>query len=402
MKERWMELSPAGVQSVAVGLLRDGQYELALDKLEEMAATGIETPPWVLDVFVYTLAQAGFHDEALKIMHRRALKAGDQISLNVWYFLLDSCSRSLHHQGVKYLWRRTVEPRILNPSDAMCLNILNTAARHGDAGPGQHGHAARVGQGRQAGHAHFEPLLDAYAAAGDIANALQALCIMQDAGIQADRGSTRSIFLSLKQQPALLDGALQALAELRVQFKMPICALNVVVEGLLEKGDTDAALDLYRHVRRYCPDGPDAATFALLVKKCRDARLLHFLAQEMASFSIRPTPDMYEALIFSNAELGSLDLALQYAFALAKDGPTAAGTGQWIGRKAAEALVRRCFADEDKRVWDLVRASKATDQSLEPIVQDVLDELPGEKWDSCHIAEKAAPEQLPAETPMSG
>ncbi len=45
MKERWLDLSPEGLQSVAAGLLRDGQYELALDRLESMtAAAGADVP----------------------------------------------------------------------------------------------------------------------------------------------------------------------------------------------------------------------------------------------------------------------------------------------------------------------------------------------------------------------
>ncbi len=388
MRERWLDLTPEGMHSVAAGLLRDGQYELALDKLEEMASKGTDVPSWLFDVFIYTLGQAGFHDEALKIAHHRVLKEGDQISLNIWYFLLDSCSRTLHYCGVKYVWRRMVETRILNPSDAMCLNILNTAARHHDAHLASTAMQHISSRGGKLGIHHFEPLLDCYAGANDIGSALQALCIMQNAGIRADRGSTRSIFLSLKRTPSLVDDALTALSELRTTSKIPVCALNVVVEGLLEKGDTETALNLYRHVRRYCPDGPDAATFALL-EKCTDARVLYFLAQEMASFSIRPTPDMYEALILAHSEVGSLDLALQYAFALAKTRPSSAA-GQLISRETAEALVRRCFAEEDMRVWDLVQASEEAGMSLEGVVQDVLREIPEEKRNAHRISEVAA------------
>ena len=384
MKERWLDLSQDGVQSVALGLLRDGQYEMALDKLDYMVSHRVETPPWFLDIFVYVLAQVGFHDEALKIVSHRVLKENDSISLNLWYFLLDSCSRSMHYPGVKYVWNRMVEPKILNPPDAMFLNILNTAARYRDSQLVAEAIQLMSARGTKLGMHHFEALLDAYAGADDVANALQALCIMENAGVRPDRGSTRSLFQSLKRAPALTESAVSSLFSLRERFKIPLAAFNVVVEGILERGDMDTALNLYRHVRQLCPEGPDATTFHILTQKCSEPKLVDFLGRECASFNIKPTPETCNHVIYHSAKRGSLELALDYASILVSGGALPAGNGAapWMEDVAAEALVRRCFEEEDHRIWDVAQASKEGGRPMDHIIQYVLKDFPHERWQS--------------------
>ena len=384
MKSRWIELSPDGQVSVALGLLRDGQYERALNLLDNMTEAasheGAEpVPSWLLDIYVYVLGQEGFLDDALQIVNHRLLREGDSVSLNVWSFLLDACCRRGHFDGLVYVWNRVVRPNggngLITPSDAMALDVLTMAAQHGDANL-----AAKVMQmlsarGTKLNMAHFEAMLDCYARAGAIDKALQALCIMHNAGIVPDQGSTRSIYLGLVDAAAAgsqegqnsrtrinakaaaattaIDAAITALFDLKKQYgSVPIAAFNVVLEAMLasrrqqheagaatvatatsalsrkvrasaaaeEETDAEAALDLYRHIRQLCPAGPSRATFRLLFRACTDPMHLNFLIREMASFSLRPDMDMIDQVVYENATQGSLDQALQYVFELMGEG----------------------------------------------------------------------------------
>jgi hypothetical protein len=96
MKDRWYNLTNDGWHYVAVGLLRDRQYEIALDKLEQMRREGIRVHPWLYDIFIYLFCEAGELNEALKILMYRVDHGDMDISANVWYHMLDACSTDYH------------------------------------------------------------------------------------------------------------------------------------------------------------------------------------------------------------------------------------------------------------------------------------------------------------------
>lgn len=370
MKERWIDLTPDGQQSVALGLLRDGQYERALNQLDEMTeaastAGATPVPSWLLDIYVYVLGQEGFLDDALQIVNHRLLRDADTVSLNIWSFLLDACCRGGHFGGLTYVWNRVVRPGgngLVTPSDAMALDVLNMAAQNGDANLAAAVMQMLAARGTKLSMPHFEAMLDCYARAGAIDKALQALCIMNNAGIVPDQGSTRSIFLRLNAPAptaprnatelkaaqaaaaATMESAVAALFDLKRQYgSVPVAAFNVVLESMLashrqqqtkttavaavaEPGaasetetEAEAGLDLYRHVRQLCPAGPNRATFRLLFRACHDPLHLNFLVREMRAFAFRPDMDMINQVVYANATSGSLDQALQYVFDLMGD-----------------------------------------------------------------------------------
>jgi hypothetical protein len=97
MKERWVDVSAAGWHDVVISHLRDKEYEMALDRLEKMESGGVKVEPWLYDIVLYVLADAGELDEALRILKWRFMDRGEvDISLNIWYYLLDTFS-SAHH-----------------------------------------------------------------------------------------------------------------------------------------------------------------------------------------------------------------------------------------------------------------------------------------------------------------
>lgn len=96
MKERWFGLSPEGWHSLVIGLLRDRQLEMALDRLEEMHTDQILVQPWLYDIMTYVLCEHGEHDEAFNIMMHRYEHARFGISLSHWQYLLDTFSNASH------------------------------------------------------------------------------------------------------------------------------------------------------------------------------------------------------------------------------------------------------------------------------------------------------------------
>jgi hypothetical protein len=96
MKERWFGLSPDGWHNLVTGLLRDRQFEAAMDKLEQMQADEIHVQPWLYDIFLYQLCEIGELDEAFRMLQYRFEHRRTEISPSMWYYLLDNFSSNFH------------------------------------------------------------------------------------------------------------------------------------------------------------------------------------------------------------------------------------------------------------------------------------------------------------------
>jgi hypothetical protein len=374
MKEHGAYLYPHDQYVIALGLLREGQPELALDKLEEMLRLRLRVPGWVFDIFIFAFVQEGFIDEALRIINHRTLRDDDEVQLEIWHLLLSECSQRYHYEGVKFVWARVVKNELLTPSDNIFSNVLNTAARYHDSELASDVLLRMAQQGRKLDNRHFEAMIDSHANGQNIQNALEAVCVMAKAGVTPGRVATRSIFLAMKRSPALLDAAAAALLDLRRRYDVPIAAVNVVIEGLLAAGKTEAAVNIYQRVRQFCPDGPDGNTFEILLDKCKDKQTVCFLSLEMAAFSLKPRLDMYDVLIQAHLDAGTLDQAMRYVHNLVEMGSRRAkGKGlPWISKNTAVALVKRCLTEEDERVWEVAEVSRSRGVPVDDVIRKIL------------------------------
>jgi hypothetical protein len=124
MKERWFGLSPEGWHYLVVGLLRDRQYEVAMDKLEQMQSDEIMVQPWLYDIFMFQLCEAEELDEAFKMLQHRYHTQRSGILPSVWYYLLDKFSNAFH---VGLLSIRLTIIRLINAS-TKGLSSYGTAA----------------------------------------------------------------------------------------------------------------------------------------------------------------------------------------------------------------------------------------------------------------------------------
>ena len=386
-----MELTDDGKASVALGLLRDGQNEMALDYWDDMRNAGTQIPEWVSSTFVYVLVLRGFMDEAVQLFRqvlKMAKRNSNSVAISLWSYILDECSRALHYEGTKLVWDEMVSSGKINPADGIALNVLNTAARHGDTALATAVIELLSAREVKLGSHHYEPLLESYVHAGNLEAAFRVLGIMNDAGVQPDQPSTRAIFSALKDSPDLTSEAIRIIRSLG---RVPVAAVNVVLEAVATTTAAAAAaggmaktLDVYRQVCDLCQSGPNQQTFALLLSQCRRAEPAVFLVAEMDRFSVRPSPPILDSLIRCFARDGSLGVALAYLdemsrFAAAADAAAAAAAASgglmselassssssssssasasastWVSERTLLTVLRRCYREKDERAFALV------------------------------------------------
>ena len=375
LRERWFSLTRDGWHNLVCGYMRDRQLELALDTIEQLRREGIRIDTWLLDMMIYTLCEAEEFDAAIGLMQDRITDGHIDISPTLWYYLLDTASRALHHSATLFAYRARVETGYLNPPAGICINILNTAARHADTYLATS--VLRI-CGRHSGNSvqlhHYEALIETYVAAGDIRTAITLLAVMSAAGHAPNEGSTRPIYTYLCQSPALPEDALSILKDLRDQNRaIPVQAVNVLMQASIAHHQFDFALDLYKKLNDFTPDlKPDTASFNILFRGCAQAQrkdTAMFLASEMVAMKVPRNSITYDRLILvcldSDPDHGD---AWRY-FEEMRD------SGWWPRHGTAVVLAKKACEHGDSRVWEL--ASNANSNGI-PLLK--LQALVQEHW----------------------
>ncbi|KAI0394015.1 hypothetical protein F5Y17DRAFT_277081 [Xylariaceae sp. FL0594] len=358
MRNRWYDLTPGAEISVILSLLRDCQYELALQKLEHLHRSPINVPPWLLDIFLYVFGERGFHEETLAILKYRQRVVDNlkraPLSLNTWHFLLEVFSRDAFYTGVKYIWSHVVSSDCIHPPDGVVLGVLNSASMNGDSELAMSAIQTLSARGAKLELHHYEPLINIYIQHGNLHRAFWVLCIMAKAGLSPDLGSTRPIFAMLRDQPTSMHHALRILHELKHQNPVPAAAFNVLLEATALHEEFRVALDLYRSVRQICRGGPDLDTYDVLLRYCNTPKQMHFLLGEMEALSLKPTRLIYDHLVRICAMQDDYEPAFRYLELMGASTPAGAPQTWWVGRNTALCLLRTCIQARDPRFESLL------------------------------------------------
>lgn len=373
MKHRWYNLTLDGRICVVLGLLRDGQYELALERLEELTKSPVIIEPWVFSIFLIKFGELGFHTESFQLLQHAVRVKLNQQSLLAWAFLLEVYSRDGYYTGITYIWEKMVAPGRLSPPDGVVLQALNAASRHGDVGLATNAIHLLTERGRKLGVHYYEALMEANLARNDLEKAFTLLCLMDSEGLTVDASTTRPILQKIQRSEADTDRALMVLGMMRRERSIPIAAFNVVLEALISQRGFQAALDYYRAVRQFSSDVPDLRTFHILLSRCTKETSRNFIVAEMEAFSVKPIRATYDRLIRITVRQHNYEAAFHYLKKI-KDlrrssGSTSTSTSSagnmWMGRATALELVKRCIQSHDPRAQELLEESRKRGMNLD-------------------------------------
>ncbi|KAL8819875.1 MAG: hypothetical protein Q9223_001794 [Gallowayella weberi] len=387
LRQRWFTLSNDGWHDVIVGLLREKQLELAVETLQSVQQEGIRVQPWLYDLLIFNLCDVGEYDEALSILRFRVDNGEQLISGNVWHYLLDTASRAFHHAATLFVWRRRVGTSYLNPSSGMCLNVLHTAARHGNFRLATDVIRVLSNRNQTLQLYHYEALIEAYVPA-QLHTAFTLLALMASSGTPPAVSSTRPIFLHLCESSHLPDTALSILRQVaKHRRNLPAEAVNVVIEAYIYHDNIDQALDTYKTLHTLCPSGPVISTFNTLFRGCRGRKdTAMFLASEMVALKVRPDALTYDRLILVCLEAQGEKEGFEDAWRYFEE---MRGAGWWPRSGTAMALAKKCCLMKDERIWRLQGDDYDGDGLAGSVIQRVIDQNwmkagsgHGRSWDS--------------------
>lgn len=312
MRSKWMNVSEAGEHDIAAGLLREGLFEQALEKLDGMSRQHMRVQGWLLDMFVYMLCEAGEVGEAFHIMQSRHHSGELNLSRQLWHYFLDKASAADHLDATTLAWKTQVNLGYINPSSGICLNILTTASRAGDASLATAVFTHLSKRNEPFKPVHYQLLIDSYLSSSppDISRALSVLTLMSVEKIQPTAWQTRSLFHHIKESPEITQESFSELRTLHEADRtVPIAALNVLIESWIHQRNLPEALKIYKQIHTFAPqDGSPQSTFAnietfnLLLRGCRtanppDEAQASFLVAELLALRVLPTALTYDRLI---------------------------------------------------------------------------------------------------------
>ncbi len=217
-----------------------------------------------------------------------------------------------------------MEPSYLNPPSGICLNVLATAARHGDTLLATDVFRVLGNRATVFRQEHYEMLFDAYVKAGDIATAIETLCNAKEVVDNANDFSTVSLFRYARRGKWVTERALAVLEERRATLKeVPVSAVNCIIGALVYQIDIDGAIELYKRLHELCPSGPTTATFNLLLHGCRKEKrkdLAMFVAAELRALGCPPDQITFDRLVFICLQTGHLEDAWRYYNEMLREG----------------------------------------------------------------------------------
>ncbi len=323
MSKHWIQVTEDGAHDVAAGLLREGLYEQGLERLDMMRREDMRISPWLLDMAVWILCEAGEIQEAYRIMRQRVDSAEINISRTLWLFFLDKASENHHHAATALVWTAQVEQHFINPASGVCLNVLATAAQAADASLATDVFTHLSKRSATFQPIHYELLISTYLATDppDLQRALTILTIMALEKVEPTRAETRALYLYMRDEPESLPEAITVFRELNDQGrKIPIAALNVIVESYVHQANLDDAMKLYKQMHTFAPETSGAQTsfanietFNLLLKACRevdppDEHQASFLVSELLALRVTPTALTYDRLILLFMRAGTKNI----------------------------------------------------------------------------------------------
>ena len=247
------------------------------------------------------------------------------------------------------------------PSDGICVNTLNLAAREGDFGLATS--AIRILAARRSALStfHYEALLTAYTEAKDFKTSFRILIIMAKAGLEPESSTTRPLFHYLSQSNSLLNRAWQVLKSLQQDgHVIPTAAANVVIEASIQREKFAQAVKLYKELHTICRSGPNTETFNILLQgttRHSTKSMAIFFASEMKALKVKADRLTYDRFILACLSDEDYEDALRYLEEMKVVGADKEEDGQkgwWMRGGTALTLVQRCAKAGDHRVWELL------------------------------------------------
>lgn len=317
---------------MTAGLIREGQLELALNRIDLMEIQGIRLEQWLHSLLIFNLCAVGEYDEVVRLMQRRGMKLNN-ISKRLWRYILDEAIRASHLKLASYIWKNMVDMSYADVTASRCSRILDLASRQDDIQLAESAFRQIIVLEEPLLQEDYERLAHAYAKIGDFTPAFEILCNMQAEGFPIRPESIRGVLLALQETISHPGQIWKSIVDLKQQkLDIPVGLANMVIEycdaalasdSFLNFEAMEVAMDIYKDTFDICSSRADTHTFNILFSICRRQNrpdIFTFLAREMVALNVDPDQTTLENCILVCLEVNNFHSAYMYAMDLTDRG----------------------------------------------------------------------------------
>ncbi|KAI8080785.1 uncharacterized protein B0P05DRAFT_539621, partial [Gilbertella persicaria] len=262
------------------------ELEHALDTIDIMKRDNIK-----MNLHSYaTVIDMAVHLNEVEIAHQLLKEAeklnefGQQAGI-LYTSVLQLAAFNGHYTIVKDIWKKASKYKT---DEGNLLYILDLAGKHGDTKIateviriiGERGYTYR--------ECHFAPLIDTFAATGDITNTFQLFHVMRKVGITPNKKTALPLAYRLGQDKNAIFKAKHILEK---QSPVDVTAFNLVIHALAYNKEIDAALSLYQKSKELQVT-PNSETLDAVLDACihcKDAGLGKDVYEELLAKGVQPT-----------------------------------------------------------------------------------------------------------------
>ncbi|KAJ5993900.1 Ribonucleoprotein LSM domain eukaryotic/archaea-type [Penicillium sp. IBT 35674x] len=320
LRDRWLTVSPDGWHFNVAGLLRDHQFELALDQISLMERKGMQITNWLHSMVIYQLCDFQELDEVYRLMQAR-VEQGHDMTPELWAHVLKTASKALHYDLTRFIWRRQVDLGYLEPSQDIYGNAMAVASDAGDIDLALAIFRSCDNRGFPLKAQDYHRLVEIYLRSGDLAATFKLFCTMQELGLVPAEHSTEAVVSHMIERNTDPREAWQMLKHLKNEkWEVPIGCVRIIAElcEQLAHDDpsvVDDAVGFYKELYTLCPEGADVRVYNSLIRMCRHGQNRQsglFLVKEMASFGVVPDAITFESLILMCLDARNYQSAYMY------------------------------------------------------------------------------------------
>lgn len=228
---------------------------------------------------------------------------------------------------------------------------------------------------------HYESVVDAFAASGDMAGAFKIFAIMEESGLTVSRPSTRTIFQAMMEDPNLIGDAVLAMREMVDSHKrVHPEALCVTLEAMVRSDPRGtSALSLYDDWTLLTGQEPSLDALRDLLVSSYDAQTVYKLTKDytarIGEVADYENPKLYDRAIKECVDRGDFDIAFNLAqrnIDASKNIKKGKRKQLWRGRLYVPYLVDKALAAQDDRVWGIVDSVNEVQDEMTENVASIL------------------------------
>ncbi|KAL4910141.1 hypothetical protein BDW74DRAFT_144508, partial [Aspergillus multicolor] len=349
LRSRWITLSEDDWHHVVAGLIREHQFELALDHIAHMQRKHIVVKDWLHSLLVYHLLEFDEFDLVRELMEAR-LSQGHGLKKAFWNNVLFAASSARHYGLTSFIWWKIVELKNSHPDRSVCEMVFEIAASNKDTRLQAAVEALLRHNDTKPRYKDFLSLTKGHLVSHNLFAALDT-CMGLERSVRMRCFRYIRAYCSTHEVHPLK--VWNYLKDLKDQGRTVESECAVLVIDLCESVAArdpfivDDGVKIYKELYALLGKNPGLAVFNSLLCMCRSASNVQaaiFFVKEMAQLGVAPTAETFEHLVFLSVKTGNFKTAHLYSTDLYK-------RGFKIRAHTYQQIIRLCEEAKDRDEW---------------------------------------------------